>query len=255
VLRFAVLPFVMTLSACAATACGEPSEIGAAKETSESAPGIEIVPPALNLILPLDGSPAEGEVTILQKSNEPVLRIRRIAMSPELKGGRITELMRTAHGWKIGLRVQATENVDVSGMLIIVPVDKTITEIAIPVTLRALARSSIEPAKIFFGIVKPGQAVTKTVKIRTRSSDEISDLVLVEPGNANGLKASLSHDQENKNLYSIALTWTPQDGQQKLLEHVCIKGISGERVVELIDIPCLGLQSGAGESHEAGGSK
>jgi hypothetical protein len=75
-------------------------------------------------------------------------------------------------------------------------------------------------------------------------------LALETPVDATGLKASLQQGKEDKSLFAFTLTWTPEAGQQKMLQHVCAKAIRDGKIVELIDIPRLGLQSGAGDSRE-----
>jgi hypothetical protein len=225
---------------------------GAAKASS---PTIEAVPSALNLFMAIDGTAVEAEVAIQSKSSQEPIGIRRIALSPELKCARLSSMKRTPNGWKIGVRLQATDNADAAGALLVSFADKTLPDVTVPITFKPLARSSVEPSKVFFGIVKPGQSATKTVSIRTRPTDNISELMLAPPADAAGLKASLQQDKQDKNLFTVTLTWTPEAGQQKMLQHVCLKGVRDGKVVELIDIPCLGLQSGVGETREPGGSR
>ncbi len=56
-------------------------------------------------------------------------------------------------------------------------------------------------------------------------------------------------------VFVVSLAWTPNPGQSKMVEHVGVRALSGARVVEQMDIPCLGLQWDAGAAAEEARAK
>ncbi len=82
--------------------------------------------------------------------------------------------------------------------------DPQTKHIPVPVEGQVVGPVSVSPASLFFGVVQPGQSVTKQIVVRGQRPFRITSI----HGDCQCLKATSPNGQEAKSLYLVPITFT-----------------------------------------------
>ena len=183
------------------------------------------------------GVSLEKKVLLKRINSSKPIKIKQIISKFKSISAKVIE--DTNEVCEISVTINPNKVGEVVGTLNIIPEDNTLGIIKLPVRAIAGLDFLVNPKGIFWGTVKPGQQITRTITVGVPASDKLEKLSF-SGGNGNkNIQIVSQPDGENK--YKVQITWTPKEDSKNLLYHLLITAVSSNGIVEKIDVPCYGL--------------
>lgn len=200
---------------------------------------IEVTPAEFDFGDVAIGTIITKEVKVTRKRGKGPIQVKKMELSSKNISAKVVET--TENGCKLAVTLSPTAAATISETLSVIFEDKELARVKLSVKAKVHSQFFVNPGRVFLGLVKPGQQVTRTVTIGAPASDKLEKLSF--SGGYNNENVQIVSQPDGGNRYKVQITWAPKEDSKNLLYHLPITVVTSKGIVETIDVPCYGLIS------------
>ncbi|MCX5636942.1 MAG: DUF1573 domain-containing protein [Planctomycetota bacterium] len=198
---------------------------------------VEIVPSQLDFEDIAIGTVIEKKIELKRKNGTGPIKIKKFLFPSNDISAKLVE--ETENGCKFLVTFTPSLATEMSENLGIIVQDKGLPFIKLPIKAKVHNIFFVSPDRIYMGVVKAGEKVSRTITIGAPASDKLEKLSF--PSGDDNENIEIVSQPDNGNQYKVQITWSPKKDSKNLLYHLSITAISCKGAVETIDVPCYGL--------------
>jgi len=205
--------------------------------TATVKPSVEVTPSRADFGNIRLGSAGAKDLVLVRRRGAGPLKIARVSPSSQRISASVVST--SENGATVRVKVPTDSLTEISETLQVAFEDNALPPVKLSVRANVISRFDVTPGRLFLGLVKPGATVTRSVNILPVSAKNVTRLALPEVAAPQGVQWKLQRVGDRG--YEARITWTPVKGATNLRCRLRLTAMSGDKVIEALDIPCYGI--------------